>query len=249
MRSAALLFASILALPFQTPDATENPPVIYMIGDSTMANKELENGNPERGWGQLLPEFFQPSLKIENRASDGRSTKSFINEGRWHRILTTLQPGDWVIIQFGHNDQKKDKADLYADPTVKYPQLLAKFVEETRAKGAQPILVTSICRRRFKPDGTPKSTLGLYPQSVRDLATELQVPLVDLNSATEKLLAESGEEGSKPYFLHFAPGELEIYPKGKQDNTHLSERGARKVAELFVLELKKQNSPLCLYLK
>ena len=236
-----LLCIVLMALPISSSSATAgNAPVIYMIGDSTMANKSLENGNPERGWGQLLPEFFKPEVKIENRAKDGRSSKSFIDEGHWQPIVDALQPGDWVIIQFGHNDQKKDKPHLYADPNEEYPRLLTKFVDETRAKGASALLVTSIYRRHFHPDGSPKATLGGYPQTMRDLAAKLKVPLVDLNAATKDLLKELGEEKSKALFLHYQPGELSAYPGGKKDNTHLNEKGAREVARLFQESIRSQ---------
>lgn len=227
----------------------KTPPVIYMIGDSTMALKNTAGGNPERGWGQLLPEYFRKTVKIEDRAKDGRSARSFRDERLWAPIVERLRPGDWVIIQFGHNDQKKDKPHAYADPATDYPELLGAFISEAREKGALPILVTPIYRRYFGPDGHPRSTAGAYPEAVRKLAGELGVPLVDLHEQTRLLLEKYGEESSKGLYLHFAPEEILFFPKGKEDNTHLSEEGARQVAGLFAGSLKLQHIPLADFLQ
>src|ERR1043165_8224863 len=190
---AACLLAAILSLC--NLHAADMTTTVYMMGDSTMANKSTANGNPERGWGQLLPEFFQPqAVVVVNRAKDGRSTKSFQDEGLWKPILEAIRPGDWLIIQFGHNDQKKDKPQVYADAATDYRQNLTRFVQEARAKGAHPILATSIYRRQYTPEGEIKATLGAYPETVRQLAKELAIPLVDLNALTLKLLEEEGEE-------------------------------------------------------
>ncbi|GHC08123.1 rhamnogalacturonan acetylesterase [Cerasicoccus arenae] len=210
-------------------------PVIYMVGDSTMANKSNPENNPEHGWGQLLAEFVEAGVTVQNRAAGGRSTRSFIAEGRWDKVMDVLKPGDWVIIQFGHNDQKKKKPKVYTDSETDYQEFLAKFVNETRSRGAHPILVTSIFRRYFK-EGMAKSSLGNYPNATKEVASSLEVPLIDLHRSSGELLNDLGEEGSKALFLHYEPGESDFYPKGKHDNSHLSEQGARSIAKLFAEE-------------
>lgn len=213
---------------------------IYMVGDSTMANKSNPDQNPEHGWGQVLDEYLLDEVIVSNHAAGGRSTRSFIAEGRWERVIEAVQPGDWVVIQFGHNDQKKKKPELYTDPETDYRDFLIKFVIETREKGAQPILATSIYRRYFK-DGKARNSVGQYPQATREVADSLGVPMVDLNLLTERLLNEYGEEGSKALFLHFEPGENEYFPDGRRDNSHLSAEGAREVAALFAQEAAALN--------
>ncbi len=222
------------------PSVEDQPVTVYMVGDSTMANKSNSSRNPEHGWGQVLDGFLADGVAVRNHASGGRSTRSFVAEGRWERVIEAVQPGDWVIIQFGHNDQKKKKPELYTDPESDYRDFLTKFVTETREQGAQPILATSIYRRYFR-DGKAKSSLGGYPQATREVAAALDVPMVDLNELTGELLNEYGEEGSKALFLHFEPGENEYFPKGKHDNSHLSELGACSVAQLFIDTVESLN--------
>lgn len=241
------LAACLCASPASAAEAVT--PVIYMIGDSTMANKSAENDNPEKGWGQLLPEYFQESVRIDNHAKDGRSSKSFLDEGLWTPVVDAMRPGDWLIIQFGHNDQKKDKPALYADPATTYRENLTRFVNEARAKGANPILATSIYRRTFTEDGKLKPTLGTYPETTRQLAAELNVPLVDLNEFTRVRLEAEGPDKSKALYLHFAPGEHPLFPNGRGDNSHLSTLGARAVAAMFVQSLQAQKIPLATWVK
>ncbi|WFB36149.1 rhamnogalacturonan acetylesterase [Kiritimatiellota bacterium B12222] len=238
MKGSILSVVSCCLLGFATLCAEEVPPpekttTIYMIGDSTMANKSTEKGNPMKGWGQVFQDYVLEDVVVANRAVDGRSSRSFVAEGRWDKIMETLQPGDWVVIQFGHNDQKKKKPAIYTDPEGDYREFLTGFVNDTRAKGANPVLVTSIYRRYFTPEGRPKNSLGKYPQATREVAAELDVPMVDLNVLTGELLAEVGEEDSKDLFVHFEAGEQPYYPNGIHDNSHLSEAGARSIAQLF----------------
>lgn len=231
--AAACLHTSIQMTFAEDTPQPENPVLIYMIGDSTMCNYSLDHDNPQRGWGQLLPEFVQDGVKVENRAAGGRSSRSFVKEGRWAKIMETLKPGDWVVIQFGHNDQKKDKPEIYTDPETDYRTFLKDFIKDTRANGARPVLATSIYRRYFDQEGHPKNSLGGYPEATRAVAEEMNVPLVDLNELTGILLAEAGVENSKKLFLHCEPGEHPLFPDGRHDNSHLSETGARAIAKLF----------------
>ena len=220
-------------------------PVLYMVGDSTMANKVLED-NPERGWGQLLPEFFNDDIVIENHAMNGRSSRSFIYEGRWDSVMNKLKKGDFVAIQFGHNDESIQKLERYCTPT-EYRYNLTRFIRDLRNKGGNPILCTSVQRRKFDENGVFQDTHGDYPKYVRELASQLNVPLVDMQKKSEKVILEHGEEGSKKIFLHIGPGVYKSLPDGKVDNTHFSPYGARLMASLFCEGLKEINNDLVNY--
>jgi len=222
-------------------------PVIYMAGDSTMANKPMAD-NPERGWGQLLPEFFTDRVVIENHAMNGRSTRSFIYEGRWDSLVSKVRKGDYVVIQFGHNDESPQKTDRYCTP-AEYRYNLTRFVSDVRRKGANPILCTSVQRRKFDENGILEDTHGDYPGYVRDLATKLNVPLIDMQKMSSRVISDAGVEGSKAIFLFIKPGEYKSLPNGREDNTHFSEYGARLMAKLFCRGLVETNNELAKYLK
>ena len=216
----------------------EKPFAIYTIGDSTMANKKAEV-YPETGWCQVLPEFFDETVTIKNYAVNGRSTKSFIDEGRWQAVIDSLQPGDFVFIQFGHNDQKIQDSTRYTSPFETYSENLERFVNETRVNGANPVLFTSIVRRKFGDDGKLTDTHGDYPAAVRKVVQKLNVPLIDLQKLTETWVNTLGDEPSKAMFLWTDPSEK--FPEGRKDDTHLCEDGARQVAQLAIEEAKRQN--------
>jgi lysophospholipase L1-like esterase len=228
----------------------DKPVRIFMAGDSTMADKPLyktftdsvtqekyEEENLERGWGQLLPVYFNDEVEIHNHARNGRSTRTFIGEGRWQALADSLQKGDYVVIQFGHNDQSKEKTDRYTAPED-YKHNLERFVADVCAKGATPILCTPVMRRRFDTLGNFYDMHGVYPDLVRQVAEEQQVLLADMHRSTERLLKEYGEEKSKALFLHIPVGIYRSLPNGKTDNTHFNEQGATIVAALFVDDLK-----------
>jgi len=153
---------------------------IYTIGDSTMANKPNPDKNPERGWAQMLTPYFDESVTIENKAVNGKSTRSFLNENRWDSIYKKLEKGNYVFIQFGHNDGKVTDSTRYTNPHVSYRHNLIRYVEETRAKGANPILFTSIARRNFNEQGALIDTHGDYTLVTRLVAQEYKLPLIDL---------------------------------------------------------------------
>jgi DNA sulfur modification protein DndE len=243
--------AGILSLnAAETPPASLSPPPrIHMIGDSTMADKPLKIAQPERGWGQLLPVYFRDPTMIVNYAKNGRSTKSFIDEGLWETVRDALKPGDWVIIQFGHNDEKKDRPELYADPESAFRQNLGRFVRETRAAGANPILATPIVRRRFDAAGNVVDTHGEYPAAVRAVALELHVPLLELHDLSRQLLVNYGVEGSKKLYLAIQPGEYASLPDGRNDDTHLSPLGASRISELAIEEMRRLDLPLVQWLR
>lgn len=221
---------------------------IYGIGDSTMANKPTENGNPERGWGQMLPLFFNDNITVDNRAVNGRSTRSFIKEKRWDAIYKVLKPGDYVFIQFGHNDQKEKDSTRYTNPHTAYRHNLIRFVNEARAKGAIPILFSSIVRRNFNEKGVLISTHGDYPLETRLVAQEYKVPFIDMEYYTELLEQSYGPEKSKNLHLHFKAGEIPFYKDDKADDTHLSINGATEIAKIAIEELKKNKLSIVKYI-
>ncbi|MCJ8167034.1 rhamnogalacturonan acetylesterase [Pontibacter sp. E15-1] len=223
-------------------------PTLFLVGDSTMADKPYGNGNPEKGWGQVFPLYLQEGVKVQNHAVNGRSTKSFRDEGRWDAMLQLLKPGDYVIIEFGHNDQKDQDPKRYAAPETDYRHNLERYVAEARAKKAIPVLATPIVRRRFV-NGQLEDTHGKYPAVVRAVAAEKNVPLLDLERRTRELVARYGEEKSKALYLHLGPNEYASLPDGRTDDTHLSAYGAFRVNDLVAEELRKAVPELAAYLK
>ena len=232
---ALLLFAS--ALPEKTT-------TIFIIGDSTAANKDISKGKLERGWGMVLQSYFDDNIRVDNRALNGRSSLSFINEGRWDAVLKSMKPGDYVIIQFGHNDEKP-KADRHTDPGSTFDYNLAKFVRETREHGGIPVLMNCVVRRNFfvkAPEidddeklrtQTFKDGVKMVEVAPRDVAQRMNVHFVDANRITHDLEQGLGTEASKKLHMWFLPGTEPSEPKGKQDNTHYSVYGAHVVARLL----------------
>ncbi|MCW3087420.1 MAG: lipolytic protein family, partial [Sediminibacterium sp.] len=245
MKRVVYLLSLLLIMAFAAP---ERRVTIFMIGDSTMADKPLAD-NPERGWGQLFPRFFTNEVAIKNYAVNGRSTKSFIREGRWDSVLKYLQKDDWVFIQFGHNDSKIEDTSRYAAPRGAYRDNLLRFINEARARGANPVLVTPVMRRKFDEKGVFVDTHGEYPGVVRALATETHVPLIDLHVSSRALIEQHGVEGSKKLFLWIDPKHYKLAPDGKKDDTHFSEYGAASVASLVCAELRAKKLGLAAYLK
>jgi DNA sulfur modification protein DndE len=212
-----------------------------------MANKPLED-NPERGWGQMLPLYFEKDMPIENYAVNGRSTKSFINEHRWDTVLSKLKPGDWVLIQFGHNDAKIKDSTRYAAADGAYKTNLERFVKEARAKGANPVLITPVVRRNFV-NGVQKDNHGDYPAAVKAVAKALDVPLIDLLKSSSALVSAEGDSGSVKMFRTTSPGHYNTLPDGITDNTHFSVYGASKIAALVAADIREQQLPLAAYLQ
>jgi pectinesterase len=243
------------------PDKTTT---IFIIGDSTAAKKDLSTGSPERGWGMALQTYFDSTyIRVDNHAVNGRSSKSFIDEGRWDKVLSALKPGDYVIIQFGHNDEKP-ALDRHTDPGSTFDYNLAKFVRETRERGGIPILMNSVVRRNFavkplKNDDDEKlrnttfadggkvvegdslvDTHGLYRVAPRDVAKRMNCHFVDANQITHELEQSLGVEGSKKLHMWYKPGEHPSLPKGRQDNTHYNIYGAHAVAKLLAEAIVKE---------
>lgn len=225
---------------------------IFMIGDSTMANKDISGGKMERGWGMMLKNFFTEDVIVDNHALNGRSSKSFINEGHWQKVVEKIKPGDYVFIQFGHNDEKDDPK-RHTDPGTTFDENLRKFVKETRMRGGIPVLFNSVVRRIFTNSKTAVAdddtrsnssadlvegdtlvdTHGDYLLSPRNVARELDVPFVDANKITHDLEQGLGPDKSKKLHMWYLPNEVPSLPKGRQDNTHYNVYGAYVVAGLL----------------
>lgn len=226
-QSALVIGIGLLFLCFMLP---QKKMTIYMIGDSTMANK-LPKAFPETGWGMQFGQFFNSFVGIDNRAMNGRSTLSFINEGRWQSVVDNLKEGDYVLIEFGHNDEKVDKVGV-GTSLQQYRMNLIKFVIESRDKKAIPLLLTPITRRSFR-NGVFYETHGDYPEVVRKLADSMNVPLIDMQLKSEKLIIRLGDEASKKLYNYVDVGNVN-YPQGKKDDTHFSPEGAKQMAAFAV---------------
>lgn len=233
-RTAAALLALPLALA-ATPALADGgrgrprPRTLHIAGDSTAAQKYAAAA-PETGWGMALPFFLGHSLTVANHAMNGRSSKSFVDEGRLTALLEGVRPGDLVLIQFGHNDEKTEDPARGTDPYTTYQEYLRQYVEGARARRAEPVLITPVERRRFAEDGTAKPTHGEYPAAMRALASEDRVALLDLQALSLARWQELGPDGTLAYFNWLEPGESPNYPDGKQDNTHFRPEGAIEVA-------------------
>ena len=251
-----ILIAAV-ALLMLTAATQQKVTTIFIIGDSTAAKKDLSKGSPERGWGMALQCYFDEAfIRVDNHAVNGRSSKSFINEGRWQKVVEKIQPGDYVIIQFGHNDEKKGE-DRHTEPGSTFDANLAKFINETRAKGGIPVVMNPVVRRNFAlksvkndddealrnttfQDGAKtqegdvlKDTHGLYAIAPRTVADSLHAYFIDATQITRDLEQGLGVEGSKKLHMWYRPGEHPALPDGRQDNTHYNIYGAHQVARLF----------------
>src|SRR4051794_22933566 len=229
---ALLLLVAVCAVAdMHVANADRKPVTIFLAGDSTMSQK-LPEKRPETGWGEMLGKFFEDGkVIIDNRAQNGRSTRTFISEGRWQAIIDALHPGDYVLIQFGHNDEPKEKVERYTPP-ADYEKNLVKFVTEVREKKSVPVLLTPVMRRRFDKEGKLQDTHGEYPDIVRSVAAKYKVLLIDMHRSSAAVLTQWGAEGSRKLFLHLKPDENANYPKGVEDNTHFNPVGADIMAGL-----------------
>ena len=267
-----VLTAALPLMAQAAPVESTDTVTIFMIGDSTMANKPLDKENQERGWGQMLPLYFQGKVKIDNHALNGRSSKSFVDEGHWAKVMEKIRPGDYVIIQFGHNDEKVNKGDRGTYPGSTFDEYLHNYVKDTRSKGGKPILMNSIVRRNFPASASIKAedrddnppvgptketeggyilvdTHGAYLESPRNVAAQDGVPFIDMNKITHKLVQELGPTLSKELFMWIPAGEYEFCPKGKSDNTHLNVHGALVVSRLAAQALAAQVPELRPYVR
>lgn len=208
---------------------------VWLIGDSTMSFKE-KKAWPETGWGMPFVNFWDSTVTVDNRARNGRSTRSFMTEGLWKPITEELAEGDYVFIQFGHNDEVPTKKT--ATTPGEFKLNLIKYITETRDKKAIPVLLTSVARRKFDAAGIMESTHEAYSTITRAVAKETNVLFIDVDKKSQVLLQQMGVESSSYLFNHLKPGEHPNYPDGVEDNTHFSELGARKIAQLVLAEIR-----------
>jgi lysophospholipase L1-like esterase len=235
MRKLVILPFVLLVLAFAFP--AKKKIKIFLAGDSTIAIKETK-AYPETGWGMPFVHFWDSTVSVVNRAKNGRSTKTFLSEGLWKSIYDEAGEGDYVIIQFGHNDESVEKKERYATPDT-FKMNLKRFIKETREKKANPILVTPVSRRKFDKEGKALPTHEAYSALVKEVAQEENVFFIDLDEKSRALYQQFGADGSTLLFLQLKPGEHPNYPDGKNDNTHFNELGARLIAQLMLAEIKK----------
>ncbi len=254
--SAALILLSVAlsvlgcqSIPVDSGNEPAYRPCLYVIGDSTVASYPPER-YPLTGWGQVLPELFdRDHIDIVNAARSGRSSKSFCEEGAWDPIRDQLRKGDYVFIQFGHNDSKKADLARYTEPYTSYQRHLLQYVVETRDRGAVPVLVTPIYRNAWEPNGRVKDTHGAYPPAMRTLAHRENVPLLDLHARTKERFQALGPERTRKLFLNCKKGVYPAYPDGKTDNTHPCEAGAREICRMIAAGLATLDLGLNTFLK
>ena len=216
-------------------------PAIYWIGDSTVQFNRIDTW-PLCGMGQELDIYLRPGVPVYDHAKNGRSSKSFYDEGLWAPVEAALAPGDLLLIQFGHNDEKEYDPTRYASPEQFAANLLA-YANAAKAKGALPVLITPLTRRQFTADGTLKQTHGAYPDAVRDLAAKEHLPLVDLTATSRALVESMGEEASRALYMFFPAGQYSNYPDGKEDNTHMRYAGAVAFTGLVADGLRALGGP------
>ncbi|RTE10889.1 rhamnogalacturonan acetylesterase [Paenibacillus whitsoniae] len=210
-------------------------PTLFLAGDSTVTDQPSFH-YPYTGWGQTIGLFLSDGLAIANHACSGRSSKSFIQESRLSRIAKKLRGGDFLVIQFAHNDEKE--SDIGTEPFTTYPTYLKQYLDLARDTGAYPLLVAPMHRRFFEEDGTIRNTHGDYIEAMRQLAEQEGIPFIDLAARSKEYFEELGEERTKQVFLWTEAGQYEYLPEGTQDNTHFTEPGAVEIARLIVSEIE-----------
>jgi lysophospholipase L1-like esterase len=221
-----------------------NVPIVYLAGDSTVVDQDKE---PWAAWGQMLPVFFGPGVSIANEAESGETIRSFIGERRYAKIMSTIRPGDYLLIQFAHNDQKLGSG--YVPAATDYKTYLIQYITEARAHGATPILVTSMNRRKFDADGKIVQTLGDYPAAMREVAADQRVALIDLNALSKTLFEALGEQGTLHAFVHYPANTFPDQPEELKDETHFNSYGAYELARAIVQNIRDQKLPLERYLR
>jgi len=217
---------------------------VFLVGDSTVSNYEAVR-SPLAGWGMPFAGFFDSTVIVQNKARGGRSTRTFISEGRWQQVSDSLSEGDYVLMQFGHNDEAKEEQykDRYT-PVPDYKKNLLKFIEETRAKKANPIIITPVTRMRFDKEGRQVETHKEYTAACYEIAKQTGAPLIDLDAKSRALLQRLGPEQSRLLFMYLEKGENPHYPEGQKDNTHFNDYGARLIAQLVLQGLRELQIPL-----
>lgn len=215
-------------------------PVVYLAGDSTMVDQDVE---PWASWGQMLPRFFKPGVVIANHAESGESSASFVSEQRWAKILSLLKPGDWFFVQFAHNDQK-----LGPDFPARYRRIMTEFVTQVKAKGATPVIVTSMNRDEWDETGRIKQTLSPYPEIARDVAQVTGTALIDLNAMSKTMFEAMGRDETNHAFMHFAANTFPDQSEAIMDNTHFNSYGAYELARCVVHGIREDKLGLVKFL-
>ena len=221
-----------------------NIPTVYLAGDSTVVDQDKE---PWAAWGQMLPLFFDSRIAIANEAESGETIKSFVGERRFAKVMSTIRPGDYLMIQFGHNDQKQGAG--YVPAATDFKTYLLQFITEARAHGATPILVTPMNRRNFDATGKIIQTLGDYPTAMREVAEQQKIALIDLNAISKTLFETMGEPGTLHAFVHYPPNTFPNQPDELKDDTHFNSYGAYELARAVVQSIRDQHLPLEPYLR
>ncbi len=239
MKKLVVIFSTFVIFAFSVPEKKKIK--IFLAGDSTMSIKDPK-AFPETGWGMPFVYFWDSTVTVVNKAKNGRSTKTFISEGLWQSIIDEAERGDFILIQFGHNDEVPTKKSYTTED--EFRNNLIKYVRESRNKTTIPVLLTPVARRKFDSTGHIAGTHELYSKIVRDVAKAENVPLIDLDKESQQLYQQMGVEYSKLLFLQLKPGEHPNYPEGKDDNTHFNELGARLVAQIVLKEIKGLNIEL-----
>ncbi|WP_456276451.1 rhamnogalacturonan acetylesterase [Bacillus sp. AK128] len=219
---------------------------IFIAGDSTASSYSSEVF-PRAGWGQVLHHFFTDEIRVINEAASGRSSKSFIEEGRLRTITNQLREGDYLFIQFGHNDAKND--ERYTEAMTSFKYYVSQYIDTAWNKRAIPILITPVQRRSFNEEGIMEDTHGLYPFAIHQLGLENNIPVIDLTSKSKAFIESIGVNKSKEVFLWLEPGKHEHYPHGVEDNTHFSTQGAKEIAKLIVEGIVELKIPLEKFLR
>lgn len=233
-----VLLLSALALSFTM--AAQEKIVLRLMGDSTMADKDLSYENPERGWGQRLKSHVDTNVVVVNYAQNGRSTKSVQTLGIWDRVKNDLKAGEYLFIQFGHNDSKESDTTRYAAAFGAYQDNIRLFVDHALKVGAKPVLFTPVSRRWFDDEGNLKKNChGDYPAAVTQVAEEYGLPIIDANTITQNWLSQLGDEPSRKYYMWIEKGTNPKHPDGKVDNTHTNVAGARQIVNLLLPEIVK----------
>lgn len=233
MKRTLTLLAALLVTLVASAQIT-----IFVCGDSTAATKDITKGSPERGWGHMLQPFFDPAeVVVENHAVNGRSTKSFVTLGHWQKVEERMKPGDYVFIEFGHNDTKESDTTRFTTPE-QYGKNLLRYIEIIRSKGATPVLLTQVCRRWWK-QGELADSHGEYLKECHRVAQESGVLFIDAEKLTRDWLTPLGDEGSQKYFMNLPAGKYPSHPEGKNDNTHFTVPGARIVARMICQEIER----------
>jgi lysophospholipase L1-like esterase len=227
LASAALASVPLAARPPRGGRPAREVRTLFVAGDSTAAQKYADEA-PETGWGMALPFFLRDGLGADDRALNGRSSKSFVDEGHLAALLADIRPGDLLLVQFAHNDEKATDPTRYTAPWTTYQDYLRRYIEGARQRGARPVLATPVERRRFDADGNAVPTHGDYPAAMRALAREEGVALLDIEALSLALWQRLGAEKTKAYFNWTA---------SEQDNTHFNPPGAIAVARLVAREL------------